>query len=116
MFRRNLELAREDLEQTLTEELDRSRERLKKLLALKLQDLMSGAALERRLNYIISSMKFPAADKVLSKIEFDWSILNITTQMIEKESFAEKIQQLYGRSIQELATMDQAVAVKTRRE
>jgi hypothetical protein len=113
MFRKNLQLAQKAIEQALTEELDNSRERLKRLIASKVHDLMSGVALERRLNYIISSMKFPTADKVLSRIEFDWSVLNITTQMIAKESFAEKIQQLYGRSIRDLATVDQAVAART---
>jgi hypothetical protein len=114
MFKNNLELARKELEEALTEELEKSRERLKKMLASKVQDsAMSDAALERRLNYIISSMKFPTPDKVLSKIEFDWSILNITSQMMEKESFTQKVRDLYGKSIEELATLEQAVAVKT---
>jgi hypothetical protein len=117
MFRSNLELAQKDIEQAVADELENSRNRLRKLLESKMQVTgMSGASLDRRLNYILSSMKFPTADKVLSKIEFDWSILNITSQMIEKQSFAEKVQQLYGRSIQELATMDRAVAVRTGRE
>lgn len=114
MFKNNLELARKELEEALTEELEKSRERLKRMLASKVQDpAMSDAALERRLNYIISSMKFPTPDKVLSKIEFDWSILNITSQMMEKESFTQKVRDLYGKSIEELATLEQAVAVKT---
>lgn len=113
MFKNNLVRAQAELEQSLTEELDNSRRRLKKMLAYKIQgDEMSEASLERRLNYIISSMKFPAPDKVLSKIEFDWSILNITSQMIQKESFAQKIRDLYGKSIEELATIEQAVGVR----
>ena len=73
---------------------------------------MSDASLERRLNYIIGSMKFPPADKVLSRIEFDWSFLNITSQMMAKESFAQKIRDLYGKSIEELATVEQAVGLR----
>jgi hypothetical protein len=115
MFKNNLARAQEDIEQALTEELDNSRRRLKKMLASKVQDgEMSEASLERRLNYIISSMKFPAPDQVLSKIEFDWSLLNITSQMMQKESFAHKIQDLYGKSIEELARVEQAVGVKER--
>lgn len=113
MFKKNLELAQKDIEQALTEELENSRRRLKKMLGAKVQDPeMSEAALERRLNYIINAMKFPSADKVLSKIEFDWSLLNITSQMIEKSSFAQKIQDLYGKSIEELATVERAVGIR----
>jgi hypothetical protein len=116
MFRANLILAQEDITQALTEELETSRKRLRTLLESKMETAeTSRASLDRRLDYIVATMKFPTADKVLSKIEFDWSLLNITTQMMEKESFAEKIQQLYGRSIQELATLDRAVAVRTPR-
>jgi hypothetical protein len=85
------------------------------MLASKLQDpSISEATLERRLNHIIGLMKFPTAQQVLSRIEFDWSILNITSQMMEKQSFAQKIQDLYGKSIKELATLEQAVGVKAR--
>jgi hypothetical protein len=114
MFKNNLERAQAEMEEALTEELDNSRKRLKKMLAAKVQEPgMSEASLERRLNYIIGSMKFPFADKVLSRIEFDWSLLNITSQMIAKESFAQKIRDLYGKSIEELATVEQAVGVKS---
>lgn len=113
MFKKNLELAQKEMEQALTEELENSKRRLKKMLAAKVQDpAMSEAALERRLNYIVVSMKFPAADKVLSRIDFDWSLLNITSQMMEKESFAQKVHDLYGRSIEELATVERAIGVK----
>lgn len=113
MFKKNLALAQKDIEKVLAEELDHSRRRLKKMLASKIEDReMSEGALERRLNYIISSMKFPTPDKVLSKIEFDWSLLNITSQMMQKDSFAKKIQDLYGKSIDELAKVEQAVGVK----
>ncbi|SRR6266576_1461652 len=113
MFKKNLTLTQEGIEQVLVEELDNSQRRLRKLLASKIKDgEVGGASLERRLNYIISSMKFPSADKVLSKIEFDWSLLNVTTQMMQKESFANKIQDLYGKSIAELTKIEQAVGVK----
>jgi hypothetical protein len=116
MFKKNLQLAQIDVVKALSEELQNSRKRLKKMLASKIRDLdLSEAALERRLNYIIDSMKFPSADKVLSKIEFDWSLLNITSQMMEKETFSRKIQELYGKSIDELASIEQAVAVKIQR-
>ena len=83
------------------------------MLASKIKDsAMSNASLDRRLNYIISSMKFPSADNVLSKIEFDWSLLNITSQMMQKESFTNKIEDLYGQSIAELTKIEQAVGVK----
>jgi hypothetical protein len=59
-------------------------------------------------------MKFPEPDKVLSRIEFDWSLLSITSQMMKKESFAQKIRDLYGKSIEELAKIEQAVGVKER--
>jgi hypothetical protein len=114
MFKKNLELAQLEMVQSLTEELENSRKRLKKMLAAKVQEPgMSDAAVERRLNYIIGSMKFPTADKVVSRIEFDWSLLNITSQMIAKESFAQKIRDLYGRSVEELTTVEQAVGVRT---
>jgi len=113
MFRMNLTLAQKGIEQVLEEELENSKRRLKKLLASKIEDgEVRGASLERRLTYIISSMKFPSADKVLSKIEFDWSLLNITSQMMQKESFANKIQDLYGKSIAELTKIERAVGVK----
>jgi hypothetical protein len=113
MFKKNLELAQSDMEQSLTEELENRRKRLKKMLSAKVQEPgMSDASLERRLNYIIGSMKFPTADKVLSRIEFDWSLLNITSQMIAKENFAQKFRELYGKSIEELATVEQAVGVR----
>ena len=113
MFKKNLELAQSDMEQSLTEELENSRKRLKKMLSAKVQEPgMSDGSLERRLNYIIGSMKFPTAGKVLSRIEFDWSLLNITSQMIAKENFAQKIRELYGKSIEELATVEQAVGVR----
>ncbi len=115
MFKNNLARAQKELEQALTEELDNSRRRLKKMLASKIQDgEMSEASLERRLNYVVASMKFPEPDQVLSRIEFDWSLLSITSQMMKKESFAQKIQDLYGKSIEELAKIEQAVGVKER--
>jgi hypothetical protein len=113
MFKNNVVIAQKGIEQALSEELENSRKRLKTMLVSKIQDReMSEAALERRLNYIIDSMKFPTADKVLSRIELDWSILNITSQMIEKKTFGQKILELYGKSIQERATVEQAVGVK----
>jgi hypothetical protein len=113
MFKKNLALAQKDIEQVLAEELENSQRRLRKLLASKIEDgEVSDASHERHLNYIISSMKFPSADMVCSKIEFDWSLLNITSQMMQKESFANKIQDLYGKSIAELTKIEQAVGVK----
>jgi hypothetical protein len=113
MFKKNLELAQLEMEQALTEELENSRKRLKKMLVAKVREPgMSDASLERRLNYIIGSMKFPEVDKLLSRIEFDWSLLNITSQMMAKDNFAQKVRDVYGKSIEELATVEQAVGLR----
>lgn len=115
-FKKNLEVAQEQLTGEIQKELDHSKDRLKELFASTLR--RSGEdeeRLNRRLDSVLHRMKFPDADEVLSNLGCYWYIFNLSEQMMGRGDFAEKVKVLYGKPIEELIRIESAVGVKSAR-
>lgn len=112
-FNTKLLQAKEQLGKVLKEKLEDGKNRLKTLLTLKLpRGGRNEADLERKIDWIIGRIRLPKPDDILAGIHFDWSILNISEQMICKAEFVKKVEDLYGKPIQELVIIEPAVGLK----
>ncbi len=49
---------------------------------------------------------------ILSKLQFDWSVLNISDQMIKKGEFVKKIEGLYGTRFEEMVNIETVVGLR----
>jgi len=100
-------------ERVITRELDngkqRLREHLRSTLFPKERDV---EYVEFKLDALIHGMRFPAAEEVLSKLELDWHIFHVSEQMINKDEFAKKVKDFYGRPIEELVRIESAVGAR----
>ncbi len=57
-------------------------------------------------------MKFPEAEEVLSDFGCEWHIFNVSTQMMENEDFAAKVEKFYGQPLEMLIHIEPAVGTK----
>src|SRR4051794_22304445 len=105
MFQGNVTEAQIRLRHVIAHELERSKQRLRQLLHSKLPR-KDGEIPVWRLDATIQRMKFPLPEEVLSKLDCDWHVFNLSEQMINKPDFAEKVKALYGKRIEELTAVE----------
>jgi hypothetical protein len=64
---------------------------------------------EWKLDAITRAMHFPTAEEVLADIELDWNVFHVSEQMINKEEFKKRVEEFYGKPMEELANIESAV-------
>jgi len=112
-FKAHLDVRQKDLEKVLQRKLDEGKERLRALLRSKLpKDEANQGDLDMRIDWMIGRIGFPEPEKILSKLRFDWSVLNISDQMVKKGEFVKKIEDLYGKRFEEMVNIETVVGLR----
>jgi hypothetical protein len=112
-FKANLDGRQKELEKVLQKKLEEGKERLKALLRSKLpKDEGNEGDLDMRIDWMVGRIGFPHPAMILSKLKFDWSVLNISDQMIKKGEFVKKIEGLYGKRFEEMVNIETVVGLR----
>jgi hypothetical protein len=103
----------DDLTHVVSRELQNGKQRLRDHLRLTLFPGEQDAKyVEWKLDATISGMHFPTADELLADLELDWNIFHVSEQMINKEDFAKKVEEFYGKPMEELARIESAIEAR----
>lgn len=112
-FKANLDVTQKELEKVMQKKLQEGKERLKALLKSKLpKGEANEGDVDMRIDWMIGRIGFPEPDTILSKLKFDWSVLNISDQMIKKGEFVKKIEDLYGKRFEEMVNIETVVGLR----
>ena len=112
-FKANLNVRQKELEKVLQKKLEEGKECLKALLRSKLPgDEGNEGDFDMRIDWMIGRIGFPDPAMILSKLKFDWSVLNISDQMIKKGEFVKKIEGLYGNRFDEMVNIVTVVGLR----
>ena len=67
---------------------------------------------EWKLDAITKAMHLPTAEEVLADLELDWNVFHVSEQMINQEEFKKKVEEFYGRPMEELENIESAVGAQ----